>query len=829
MNKKDIEAIYPLSPSQQGLLCETLSAPSSGLHIEQTTITLKGNLHLAFFKRAWQRVVERHSIFRTGFIWKKQDRPLQFVQKSAVIPFEFFCWRNLHSTQQQEKLQLFLNENRCRSFNLAKPSLMRLAVFQIEDDVYQLVWTQHHILTDGWCLPLILKEVMAFYEAFSVGKDLSLTASRPYRDYITWLKRQDMLQAQLYWQKTLQGFTKPTPLGVTTQASNLLDKYERYGKEQAYLSTSATTTLQTLVKQNRLSLNNLIQGLWALLLSRYSGDSDVVFGTTVSGRPPTLEGVESMIGLFINTLPMRVKVDTNELLWSWLKNIQIEQIEQRDYEYCSTGQIHQWSQVPGSLPLYESILVFENYPDDLSTLQLSSLSVDMQNTFSKGAQTKYALTIMVIPGSQMEFEFVYDRHRLDDSSVKLIKEHFITLLNSIVALPDRDIVQLKEQIPANQIPQFSPLQRRVQEHLKDSFALPRDTLELQIAEIWEEVLDVRPVGIKDNFFDLGGHSLLAIRLMSKIQQNLGKDLPLATLFAGSTVEELASIIRSSTDSLEWSPLVAIQPHGDKRPFFFMPGGGGNVIYLYHLARKLPTDQPFYGLQARGLDGEQAPDTEIEAIAAYNIEAIKTIQPQGPYLFGGHSFGSYVAFEMALQLQRQGEEVDLLALIDSPAPNSDLKGIKHDVDDATYLVGLASNIERFSGCNLSVSYEDLKQLQPEDQLNYLLERLQKVNIFPAEAKLKQLRGFLQVFKANDPTQYFPQSIYPQQITVFRALDNNEFGDELDIGWQKFSSTPVETHFVPGDHISIMTEPHVKSLAQQLKACLEGVLTRETRST
>lgn len=825
MNKKNIEAIYPLSPSQQGLLCESFSSPGSGLHIEQTTITLKGNLHLEFFEQAWQRVVERHSIFRTGFIWKKQEQALQFVQKSAKISFDFCSWCNLNPTEQREKLELYLNENRFRSFNLAKPPLMRLAIFQIENDVYQLVWTQHHILTDGWCLPLILKEVMAFYEAFSAGKNLSLTPSRPYRDYISWLKQQDMQQAQMYWQKTLQDFTQPTILGVTTQVSNYLEKHERYGKQEVHLSASITAMLRTLVKQNHLSLNNLIQGLWALLLSRYSGDSDVVFGTTVSGRPPTLLGVESMIGLFINTLPMRVKIATDESLWTWLKNIQIKQIEQREYEYCSTGEIHQWSQVPSSSPLYESILVFENYPDDLSTLEFSHLSVDMQNTFSKGAQTKYALTIMVVPGSQLGFEFVYDRQRLDDNSVKLIREHFITLLNSIVALPDRDIIQLKEQIPLVQIPQFSPLQVRNQRHLNDSFVLPRDTLELQIAEIWEEVLDVHPVGIEDNFFDLGGHSLLAIRLMTKIQQNLGKNLPLATLFAGSTVEQLASIIRSSADSLEWSPLVAIQPSGDKRPFFFMPGGGGNVIYLYHLARNLPPDQPFYGLQARGLDGEQAPHTEVEAIAAYNIEAITKIQPQGPYFFGGHSFGCYVAFEMALQLQHQGEEVDFLGLIDSPAPNSNLKVAKYNFDDATYLVGLASNIERFSGCNLSVSYEDLKQLQAEEQLNYVLERLQKANIFPAEAKLKQLRGFLQVFKANDPTQYFPQSTYQGKITVFRALDNNEFGDEPDIGWQKFSSRPVEAHFVRGDHISIMTEPNVKSFAEQLKACLEGVSTSD----
>jgi amino acid adenylation domain-containing protein len=354
--------------------------------------------------------------------------------------------------------------------------------------------------------------------------------------------------------------------------------------------------------------------------------------------------------------------------------------------------------------------------------------------------------------------------------------------------------------------------------LQEAFIAPRDTLELQLAQIWEDVLNVRPIGVTDNFFTLGGHSLLAVRLIAQIQQQFEQNLPLATLFLAPTIEHLASTLRQPMDERPWSPLVTIQPGGSKRPFFCVPGAGGNVIYFYHLARHLGSDQPFYGLQARGLDGEQIPHTQVEDMAAYYIEALQTVQPQGPYLLGGHSFGSYVAFEMALQLLHQGQEVTLLAILDTEAPLSTNKPVEveHD-DDARYLTELAMTIEQLVGKKLSVSYEDLQPLAPNKQLNYFLERLKTANVFPPEAKLSQLRGLVQVFKANQQTHYVQQEVYPNQITVFPASE--QFWDDPAMGWDKVSSEPVETYSVPGDHNTMVIEPHVRVLAEKLRACLD----------
>ncbi|MBW4510723.1 MAG: AMP-binding protein [Scytonematopsis contorta HA4267-MV1] len=360
---------------------------------------------------------------------------------------------------------------------------------------------------------------------------------------------------------------------------------------------------------------------------------------------------------------------------------------------------------------------------------------------------------------------------------------------------------------------------QAQSEITSNFVPPRDTLELKLVEIWEEVLNVQPLGVKDNFFDLGGYSLLAIRLISKIQQQFERDLPMTTLFSSPTIEQLANFIRKSSEVLPWNPVVAIQEDGLKQPLFFMPGGGGTVVYLYHLAHYLGADQPFYGLQARGLDGESLPHTRVEEIAAYNIQAMRTIQPQGPYLLGGHSFGSFVAFEMAIQLQLSGEKVALLALMDTPT-NIISTVDSTELDDTTYLISLTKNVEGFTGKKFPMSYEELQQFNQEQQLNCVLEWLKAVNIFPAEAKLKQLRGYLQVFKANEQTVYQPQSIYHGQITVFKATENKYFGDDIFMGWDKFSSLPIESQLISANHISMMTEPQVQTLGEKLKSSIDN---------
>ncbi len=364
-----------------------------------------------------------------------------------------------------------------------------------------------------------------------------------------------------------------------------------------------------------------------------------------------------------------------------------------------------------------------------------------------------------------------------------------------------------------------------------SFVAPRDSLELQLAQIWSEVLGVSPIGIRDNFFDLGGHSLLAVHLMAEIEQQFGQNLSLAALFQGASVEELAILLHQKTDTQSWSPLVAIQPQGEQPPFFCMPGAGGNVIHFHPLAHHLGNDRPFYALQPPSLDGVTEPFTGVEDIASYYLQAIQTVQPFGPYFLGGHSFGALVAFEMAQQLQQQGETVALLALLDLPARLPESPSKQLDWDDSRWLTNIAYILETLSGEKLNISYEILKPLSAEAQLKYLKQQMETVNLLPPDSAIERVRGIVQTLKADELAflNYLPQGGYQGRITLFRTSEVYEEALEMlgeitsdqTWGWNQLSSQPVEVYMVPGSHITMLREPHVMVLAEKLKFGLARV--------
>ncbi len=436
----NIDDLYELSPMQQGMLFHTLYAPESEVYFEQLLCILSGELNFTAFQQAWEQVVARHPVLRSSFYWEEIEKPLQMVSKQVDLPWEKLDWRNFTLDEQQRQLEDFLSSDRQKGFELDVAPLMRFTVIWLGDYTYQFIWSHHHILFDGWSMQIILEEVLAFYEAHQRGEHLRLQPVRLYREYINWLQQQDIVQAKNFWQETLQGFETPTPLRVDKSTLDKSRQQPTYDEKLFQLSQTVTEKLQCAVRKHHLTLNNLVQGAWALLLSGYSGESDVVFGATVSGRPPTLAGVDSMVGLLINTLPIRVQITANAEFLPWLKQLQSQAFEQEQYAYYSLAEIQRLSDIPPGMPLFESLLVFENYPldsaeqDTKKTLEISHLRCL--------ERTNYPLTLVVNPESQLSGRIVYDTSRFEQETIARMNGHFQTLLASIVAKPQPRVQEL---------------------------------------------------------------------------------------------------------------------------------------------------------------------------------------------------------------------------------------------------------------------------------------------------------------------------------------------------------------------------------------------------
>ena len=330
---KDIEDFYPLSPMQQGMLFHSVLAPESGVYIEIVSCALRGRFNQGSFEKAWTELMSRHQILRTAFMGQGLKEPVQAVYKNVALPVKNLDWREHSPADQKARLAQLLDFEQNRGFDLAKPPLMRFKLIRLDEDTHQFVWTYHHILMDGWSLATLFQEFLVLYESLERGLAVELPPVRPYRDYIVWLKKQDSAQAETFWRRVLDGFRSPTKLIVDSGQVSAEPDDTKYGEEELELAVDVTDALNDLCRRHQLTANTLVQGAWAILLGRFSGEDDVVFGSTVSGRPAELSGVESMIGLFINTLPVRVGLPGNTAVLAWVKKLQEHLVEMRQYEY----------------------------------------------------------------------------------------------------------------------------------------------------------------------------------------------------------------------------------------------------------------------------------------------------------------------------------------------------------------------------------------------------------------------------------------------------------------------------------------------------------------
>jgi amino acid adenylation domain-containing protein/non-ribosomal peptide synthase protein (TIGR01720 family) len=440
----DIEDIYRLSPIQEQLLYHHLRLPTSDVYFEQCGFTIRGSLNLDAFREACQQCVDRHPILRTSFEWQGVRRPVQVVHRRARLPVEESDWRHLQPEECERRRRELFEIDRREGFDLGQAPLLRFQLVRTDDDQWVCLWTYHHLLLDAWSMLLGVGEILWSYQALARGTSPRVNAARPYRDYIAWLDEQDPADAEAFWTRRLNGIDAPTPLPGDAVRR---DATRHRAEASAHRSLTASTTQLAMrfARARRITVNTIVQGAWALLLARWSGRSDVCFGATISCRPPMLAGSETMIGVFINTVPFRTAVDPTERVTEWLDRLHGELSELLPHAATPSAEVHAWSGAPSGAPMFESVLVFQNHPrESLPAEAYAGLEIAGLQRVDKSA---WPLMLVVEPGPELRLELIYDHNRIDRTTIARLLEQLAHLIEEIQADPVRRVGDLSVLTP----------------------------------------------------------------------------------------------------------------------------------------------------------------------------------------------------------------------------------------------------------------------------------------------------------------------------------------------------------------------------------------------
>ncbi|KWB39651.1 non-ribosomal peptide synthetase [Burkholderia ubonensis] len=838
----NVEDSYPLSSLQQGILFHSLYDLDPAAYFQQFSFVVNGPLQVPALRQAWANAVERHAVLRTGFAWTDRDHPVQTVLHAVDLPWTFVDWRSRDASRRAQDFDAFLADDRRRGFDLQKAPLFRCTLIQEAEDRHRFCWSAHHIILDGWSTAILMKEVFDDYLAIARTGVPALASPAPgYRRYIDWLARHPRSEDEAWWRAELAGFRAATPIVAepVRQGAGDAARQDKRREQRFLLDETLTARLQALMRTHRLTLNVLIRAVWALVLRRYARTDDVVFGVTVSGRPPLLDGVESIVGLFINTLPFRVRIAPERPFTEWLAAVHAAQTAMEPHSYSSLVDIQSWSELPARDSLFDSLLVFENFPVAAAP-DLGPDGIDIVDTRAF-AESNYPLTLTVHPDTRLAFRISHDAHRFAPDVVR----HMLGAIRELLERFAEDPAQLTGQLADAPAPAdradgqqratgdaASPAVEPAAGPATPARAVAPTADESTLLEIWQRIFKRDDIKVSDNYFDLGGHSIIAIQLMANVEKAFDRRLPISCLFENPTIEKLAAALASKESSAPAGGLVPIRDGGPAAPLFLLPGAGGNVVYFHPLANHLAEAHAIHGLEALGLDGACMPLTRVEDIAARHIERIWPLVGAGPYYLAGHSFGAKVALEMSRQLVAKGAAVKLLAIFDASAPvDSSAETYWQDWDDTEWLVAIAHEIGTFLGTDLQVTRADLVDLDPDGQAGLILERIGDRGSWFADAGSDRLRAYLRVYQANFKSRYAPEAApLPVPIALFRSTerDPGDYDPSPEVaqlrldptwGWSRFSTLPVDVVDVPGDHLTMLLDPHAGVLATHLNQFLE----------
>ena len=548
--RNNVADMYPLSPMQEGILFHSIADPKSGQYVPQTAMRISGAVDREKLKGVWQRTIERHAVLRSGFYWEEKDTPFQIVFKYVPLSWCELDWSGEDTSRHPGLLSELFETNRNEPFNLRRPPLVRIQWIRVGADEHILVLCYHHIILDGWSVQQLLDEVLASY-CNETGHIASAPPTvRSYGDYIGWLKKQDNANSIEFWKEYLSKTSGPTRFLRNDSASNF-----------SRLSWNCPDDLFTAIKafshSSGCTLNSIMQSALALLIGRQTDRTDLIFGTTASGRPGNLSGSTNMIGLFINTLPVRITIVPDLPLSAWIADLQKRQAATLDHEYIPLREIQ-----GSGASLFDTLMVVENF----NTNSINHENLPFKTTpITFDERTHFPLTIWLTPQTESMSVLVgYNPDNLAPQDVEAMINAFTEILSNIVSNAEETVeahLARIEQMPAGtgfatwqHQPVKDPTERSLANELNQGAISPTESI---LIGIWSTLLKKGSIGKYANFFDLGGHSLLAARVTSRLRNEFAVELPVRTLFErpvlcdlAAHIDELRTGSEKETDQIE---------------------------------------------------------------------------------------------------------------------------------------------------------------------------------------------------------------------------------------------------------------------------------------
>ena len=526
-----IEDLYPLSPMQT--LFFSANQGSAQAAFDQWHCTLHGDLNANAFERAWNETIGRHTILRSTVLSAGLREPLQAVHRDVRPPWTVEDWRGVPAEQQRTRWDALLKLDRGEALDLTQAPALRFKLVRLNDTTWRFLWSVPSMLMDGWSWPLVFRDASRLYEAFAGKVAPQLQAPRPYRDYLEWLGKQSPVESAEFWREQLAGFRK----SIALISEPIVDTAgERRQEQVIQLSAEATNALQTAARRLQVTLNTLVQGVWSLLLSRQSGETDVVAGAAFSGRPTDLTGAESIVGPFTNNLPVRVDVNENETGGEFFRKLHSRVLALNAFQFTPLMEIQRSSEVPWRYRLFDSLIVFQNYLVDDSARRLSE-KVQIED-FVAPIHTNYPVLLLAEPGERLRLTLIYDRKSVAAATIERWRRDLEILLELAPVFFDKRVGELQALLSPRPVA-IAEARPSTAEMQTQNFVPAQTEMEKNIAAVWQKMFGLEQVNVEANFFEFGGHSLLLVQMHSLLREKLNSEFPIVALFEHPTVRALA--------------------------------------------------------------------------------------------------------------------------------------------------------------------------------------------------------------------------------------------------------------------------------------------------